>query len=166
MNDLNTFLKELKTVIETGYTKNGRQFFGTGAGGIFNVKHFDGTDLAFQVQTVKPTRDQLILAPLIAIHTITPNYAGLIGGNRDSYTFNIEIFFTEQEKVVGAETIQKDELARFFLEEMNRAIENCRSQFVTSKVVSLNRLPGITQEGRFNNTTIYGFTARAEVVLG
>lgn len=165
-NELNKFLNELKTIIQNGYTKNGRQFLGTSGSGIFTIINFKNATEGFSVQLKKPSRSDMPLTPTIAIHSITPDLSGFLGGNKSVYVFNVEMFFSNQEKTVDAVKISEEELARYFLEEMNLALENCKDQFSTARVMSLNRLPGVTQEGKYNNTNLYGFTARAEVVLG
>ncbi len=164
-NALNKFLNEFKLIIENGYIKNGRQFLGTGASGVFNVINFDDTIKPFAVQLKKPSRDNMPLSPTIAIYNITPNVSGFLSGNKNVYVLNVEMFFTTHQRTVDGVRISDEELARYFLEEMNAAIENCKDQFATVSVTKLNRLPGITQDGKYNNTNIYGFTSRAEVML-
>lgn len=165
-NELNKFLKELKTVIENGFMRGSRQFLGTGASAPFNAKNYRGEDTPFRVITQKPNRDDFTISPLIAIHTFTPNRFEFVGGSGKNYRFFIECFFAEEfYKTVDGEDISGDELSRYLLDEFNDGLWGAKSEFSTITVSSLEQNTGEQQDGKLGNTTIYGFRTSFTVAM-
>jgi hypothetical protein len=165
-DSLNKFLDALKALIESGYVKNGQQFLGTGVGGIFRVVNFDNNEKGFTVQTEKPTASNMPLTPVIAVYSIGRSPFSLVGSKKNTYVFNIEMFFSDQLKTVDSVVIKRERLARYFMEQMNAALDNMADRFTTVNVLSLNSGDSAQQDGKYNNTNLFGFTCSAEVTLG
>lgn len=162
MDELNTFSDNLKTLIESGYVKNGRQFLGVTGSGILQVNDFMGVSKPFKVETERPAIDAFPLAPVIAIHNFQPNRSPLAGGSRKGFTFTVEMFFPDGfTKTISGTPRKADRLARYFMTEMADGLYASN----VAGVSSINQLPGLLQSGRVQETNIYGFTLRFEVVL-